>query len=133
MTLKTVLVPAGALVLVLAAYQGYGVGGVAAALGAGVMWVLLHYTRMLQVLRRASNRPIGHVDSAVMLNAKLKAGQPLIHVLALTRALGELRSPRDTQPELYRWVDASGSWVEAEFREGRLAQWRLQRPDPEDA
>ena len=37
-----------------------------------LVWVLLHFTRMMTILKRAANRPIGYVDSAVMLNAKLK-------------------------------------------------------------
>ena len=42
------------------------------ATGAVVMWILLHFTRMVTVLSRAANRPVGHVDSAVMLNVKLR-------------------------------------------------------------
>ena len=74
------------------------------------MWLLLHFTRMMQVLKRAANRPVGFVDSAVMLNAKLRPGVTLLHVVALTRSLGELRSPKARQPELYRWTD--GSYLE---------------------
>jgi hypothetical protein len=55
---------------------------------------LLHFTRMLKVLERAANRPIGHVDSGVMLNAKLKAVVNLMHVIALTRSLGRAQQRR---------------------------------------
>ena len=92
------------------------------------MWLLLHFTRMMQVLKRAANRPVGFVDSAVMLNAKLRPGVTLLHVVALTRSLGELRSPKARQPELYRWTDGSGSWVECEFHAGKLKRWTLERP-----
>ena len=50
--------------LIAMAYQTYGWPGVAAAVGALVMWALLQFTRMMQVLRRAKDRPIGYVDSA---------------------------------------------------------------------
>ena len=86
----------------------------------------------MQVLRRASERPIGYVSSSVMLNAKLKPGMTLLHVVAMTRALGELRSPADTQPETYRWTDSTDSHVTAEFLDGKLVQWTLFRPTVPD-
>ncbi len=57
----------------------------------------------------------------------------LLHVLALTRSLGQLQSPANTQPEVYRWADASGSWVECQFQHGKLLQWQLQRPNLPEA
>ena len=103
--------------------------GLFLVLGGLVMWALLHFTRMVKVLERAANRPIGHVDSAVMLNAKLKAGVNLMHVIALTRSLGELVSPKDQQPEVYRWRDNSQSMVTCVLQDGRLQSWTLERPD----
>ncbi len=92
------------------------------------MWLLLHFTRTLQVLKRAASRPIGFVGSAVMLNARLAPGMTLLHVVAMTRSLGELRSSKDTQPEQYRWSDAAQSCVDCEFVDGRLNKWALTRP-----
>jgi hypothetical protein len=133
MQFQKYLVPIASVVLVAAAYRAYGWGGVAIAVGALVMWVLLHFTRMMTVLSRAAKRPLGYVDSAVMLNAKLKPGVTLLHVMAMTRALGELLSPKDTQPELFRWTDGSQSSVTCEFRQGKLVKWELSRPtQPED-
>lgn len=128
MQFQNILIPVGSVVLVVAAYRAYGWAGVAVACGALVMWLLLHFTRMMQVLKRAANRPVGFVDSAVMLNAKLRPGVTLLHVVALTRSLGELRSPKASQPELYRWTDGSGSWVECELHGGKLRRWTLERP-----
>ena len=67
-----------------------------------VMWMPLHFTRMMRVLKRAARRPIGHVDSAVMLNTRLKPGLSLLHVVAMTRALGQRQSEKDVQPEVFR-------------------------------
>jgi hypothetical protein len=92
------------------------------------MWLLLHFNRMMQVLKRAANRPIGHVDSAVMLNAKLKAGETLLHVTAMTHSLGALQTPKDEQPETYRWSDNSQSHVDCTFEGGRLVRWEMVRP-----
>lgn len=128
MNLQKILVPLGVIVLLGVAWQSYGWAGLAFAGGAVVMWGLLHVTRTMQVLRRAANRPIGYVDSAVMLNARLKPGMTLMHVVAMTRSLGELHSPKDEQPEVYRWTDASQSRVNCEFQGGRLARWELFRP-----
>ncbi len=114
------------------AYRGYGWTGVAAATSGLVMWALLHFNRMVQVLKRAADRPLGSVASAVMLNAKLRAGVTLLHVVAMTRALGELRSAADGQPEIYRWTDNAQSHVTCEFIGGKLAKWALWRPDASD-
>jgi hypothetical protein len=65
-----------------------------------------------------------------MLNAKLKPSSTLLHVVAMTRALGELRSPKDTQPEIYRWTDAGESYVDCTFVDGKLTHHKLVRPAP---
>ncbi|MBH2019396.1 MAG: glycerate kinase [Burkholderiales bacterium] len=101
------------------------VAGVATVL---VMWMLLHFTRMMNVLKRAASRPIGHVDSAVMLNARLQPGMTLLHVIAMTRALGKLQSEKDAQPEVFRWTDATHSHVTCTFAGGKLAHHALFRP-----
>ena len=128
MNFQKIIVPiAGAAVVVLA-YRFYGWAGVAAAATAIVMWVLLHFTRMMQVLKRAANRPIGHVDSAVMLNAKLKPGMTLMHVVAMTKSLGALQGEKDAQPEVFRWTDGTQSHVTCTFVGGKLTQHALFRP-----
>ena len=131
MNLQRILVPAGCLLLLGVAWRSYGWAGVAVAGGALVMWLLLHFTRLMTVLKRAADRPIGFVASAVMLNARLKPGVNLMHVIAMTRSLGEQRSPKDEQPEFFRWTDGGGSHVTCEFRGGKLVSWTLERPAPE--
>ena len=122
-------VPLLALILVAMAYRSYGWNGVAVAASLMVMWALLHFNRLMQVLKRAAKRPIGYLDSAVMLNAKLKPGVTLMHVVAMTKALGELKSVKDRQPEVYRWTDGSESHVTCEFFGGKLVKWQLVRPE----
>ena len=131
MNWKRIVIPVLAAGFVAGAWRNYGWPGVAVAVGAIVMWALLHLTRLMHVLKRAAERPIGYVGSAVMLNAKVRPGVTLLHVLALTRALGEQRSPRDTQPEIFRWTDGSLSHVTCEFAGGKLMKWALFRPPPE--
>ena len=131
MNWQRIVLPIGGAVLVVAGWRAFGWAGVAAAAGGIVMWMLLHFTRMMAVLKRAADRPIGYVDSAVMLNAKLRPHATLMHVVAMTRSLGELLSPKDTQPEVFRWTDNSQSHVTCEFAQGKLVKWELVRPvDP---
>jgi hypothetical protein len=133
MNFQKILVPILGVVLVVGAWNAAGWGGVALVLGGILMWVLLHFNRMMTALRRTADRPIGYVDSAVMLNARLQPGVTLLHVLSLTRSLGELQSPKDTQPEIYRWTDTTDSHVTCEFNGGKLVKWQLIRPDPGEA
>ena len=128
MNFQKILVPILGVVLIAAAWRGYGWGGVALVAGGIVMWALLHFNRMMTALKRATNRPIGWLDSAVMLNAKLKPGVNLLHVVAMTKSLGQLQSVKDEQPEIYRWTDGSESHVTCEFSGGRLVKWELVRP-----
>jgi hypothetical protein len=128
MNFRKIFVPIAGVVLVIAAYRGYGWPGVTLVAGGIVMWVLLNFTRMVKVLERARQNPIGHVGSAVMLNAKLKPGATLLHVIAMTRSLGAQQSPKDTQPEIYRWTDGTDSHVTCEFMNGKLQRWELVRP-----
>jgi hypothetical protein len=131
MNFQKIIVPVAGVAVIVLAYRFYGWAGVAATATAIVMWVLLHFTRMMQVLKRAANRPIGYVDSAVMLNAKLKPGMTLLHVVAMTRALGLLQSAKDEQPEVFRWTDGSESHVTCTFVGGKLTHHELFRPAPE--
>jgi hypothetical protein len=144
MKLQTPLIWAVGAVLVAVAFQRMGWAGVALVVGGIVFWMLLHFSRMMTVLKRAANAPKGYVASAVMLNAKLKPGVTLLHVTAMTKSLGLLQSTPDdladiardaqqiaqsAQPEIYRWTDTSGSHVTATFVGGKLTDYVLWRPN----
>ena len=129
MNLRNILIPAGVLILLGVGFKSYGLSGVLAVLGGLVMWGLLHFTRLMGVMRKAAKRPIGYVGSAVMLNARLTAGVNLMHVVAMTQALGEQLSQADVEPEVYRWTDGTQSHVTCEFVHGKLAKWVLVRPE----
>lgn len=128
MNWRNILIPIGLLVLLGAAYQNYKWMGVLAVSGGILMWLMLHFTRLMTIMKRASQRPLGYVDSAVMLNAKLKAKVPLVHVVAMTRSLGLRQSHALEQPEVFVWRDNTDSSVTCEFVHGRLQKWTLQRP-----
>jgi hypothetical protein len=128
MNWKKIAGPVLVLALLAGAWRAYGWGGVALAAGAVVMYALLHVNRMMHVLGRAAKRPKGHVGSAVMLNAKLRPGVNLLHVMALTNSIGEPLSAPGEQPEIFRWTDGTQSSVTCEFADGKLAKWSLARP-----
>jgi len=132
MNLRKILIPLGVLVLLGLAWRSYGWQGLLAVGGGLIMWALLHFTRLMNVMNKAANRPIGYVGSAVMLNAKLREGVNLMHVVAMTRALGQPLSKEGEEPELYRWTDGTQSHVTCEFRGGRLVRWELVRPPVQD-
>ena len=125
--------PLAALAFLVFSWYAYSWSGVAAALTGGVMWILLHFNRMVHVMKQAADRPKGYVGSAVMLHAKLRRGVNLLHVMAITKSLGERLSAEGEQPEVYRWTDGTGSLVTCEFHNGRLANWKLWRPEAAEA
>ncbi|HWI82180.1 glycerate kinase [Ramlibacter sp.] len=133
MNLQKILAPILGVVLVAAAWRAYGWAGVALVLSGIVMWMLLHFTRLTRVLGKTADRPMGYVGSAVMLNAKLKPGVNLLHVIAMTEAMGERLSAEHEEPEIYRWTDGTASSVTCEFVKGRLAKWTLSRPEQPEA
>jgi hypothetical protein len=128
MNLQKIVVPVLGVVLVAMGWRMAGWAGVALAVGAMVMYLLLHFNRMMAVLRKAADRPKGYVGSAVMLNAKLKPGVNMLHVMALTNSLGEPLSAEGQQPEIFRWTDGTDSSVTCEFSNGKLVKWELFRP-----
>jgi hypothetical protein len=119
------------------AYQSYQWMGVAFLVSGAVMWALLHYSRLLQVFKKAAGRPIGYVASAVMLNAKLKTGLSLLHVIALTKSLGKVVvagaqdgvfEKKGVIREVFIWSDSSESSVRCTFDNGKLTSFELIRP-----
>jgi hypothetical protein len=129
MQFQKFLYPVLALGLLAGAYVNYKWTGVALVASGLVTWALLHFSRMLQVLKRTADRPIGYVGSAVMLSAKLQKGVSLMNVIARTQALGELLTVKNAQPEVFRWTDGTKSHVTCTFLGGKLQSWALFRPE----
>jgi hypothetical protein len=111
-----------------AGWLGYGWRGLVLALSVIAFWLLLQLSRTLRVLRKASQSPLGHVDSAVMFNARLGVGLRLPDVIAMTRSLGrKVSADGDDGPEVFAWRDGGGDEVEATFVGGRCTHWQLRR------
>lgn len=124
---QKILIPIAIIGGAVLAFRSYGWAGFAAVATLIVFGILLHFSRMIQVLKSATNRPIDYVDSAVMLSAKLKPGTT--HVVAITRALGLLTSVKGRQPEVVQWKDGSQLVMTCTFVDGKLSHHVLYRPD----
>lgn len=110
-------------------YVQWGWPGVALAVTCVVFWLLLQFSRVLRVMRQAGAAPVGRVDSAVMLQARLHEGMRLLDILPLTRSLGR-QLEADGATEVFLWEDAAGASVRVELERGRLRRSRLERPPP---
>jgi uncharacterized protein (DUF58 family) len=110
-------------------YAQHGWRGALLGLTVVVFWLLLQFNRAVRVMRTANRAPVGHVDSAVMLNAKLKPGMRMLDIVTLTRSLGQrLEGGEGTAgTERWRWRDAGGASVEVEMQRGRCRRWTLAR------
>ena len=115
-----------ALAALVAGYVGYGWPGVLLALSVVVFWMLLQFSRALRAMREAAGRPVGRVDNAVMLHARLRTGLRLTDVMKLTRSLGQAVSQ---DPEVFVWTDDAGDRVRVELTAGKVSAWALQRAD----
>src|SRR5512140_448617 len=91
-----------AALLTAAGWQAYGWHGVALAATAVFFWLVLQFNRSMRVMRDAGQMPVGHVDSAVMLNARLHRGMTMLQIVMLTRSLGRKLSDA---PEAWAWSD----------------------------
>jgi hypothetical protein len=119
-----------AALLLAAAWQSYGWQGVLAAISAIVFWLLLQFNRAVRAMKNAGTAPIGHVGSAVMLNAKLKSGMTMLQVVTLTKSLGR---KLDEAGDTWAWQDGGDNRVTLHFQRGRLVRFELDRPGGSDA
>jgi hypothetical protein len=114
-----------AFIALVAGWFSYGWPGIALAFSVIVFWLLIQFNRSVRVMRDASESPVGHVPSAVMLHSKLSVGQPMLQIVRMTKSLGRRVSE---SPEIWSWTDDSGADVRITFDKGVCASWTLDRP-----
>ena len=111
----------------------YGWQGLVMAFTVTVFWLLLQFGRALRVMKNATDKPVGHVASAVMFQIKLLRRMTMLQVVGLTKSLGEKVNPSDvndhanTGNDIWRWTDPAGDSVVLTFTQGKLTMWDLQR------
>jgi hypothetical protein len=113
-----------AVAAIAAGYVGYGWPGVLLAISVIVFWLLLQFSRALRTLRRAAQKPVGTVASAVMLSTRLQKGMRLPDVLKLTGSLGRRVAE---EPETWAWADGGADEVQVVLQAGRVSAWELRR------
>ena len=119
-----------AAIAVFLGWRSYGASGIAMAVSVIVFWLLLQYSQAIRAMRRAGEAPLGAIDSAVLLNARLRRGLTLLQLIALTHSLGRKVEGGEGDLEHFEWTDPGGSTVRVRLDRGRLATWELQRPAP---
>jgi hypothetical protein len=130
--LRALIFPALAAAISYAAWRTYGWQGLVLAALMISFWVLLHFTKLMRLLRTAATRPMGHVQDARLLHRQLKRGQPMTDVVRHTLSLGLRRSEPGQEPEVFEWGDELGHNVTCSFLHGRLDTFTLQTANPED-
>ena len=118
----------------------YGWQGLVMAFSVTVFWLLLQFGRALRVMKNATEKPVGHVASAVMFQTKLLRHMTMLQVVGLTKSLGlkvvdatAKDTEADTDNDVWRWEDASGDSVVLTFSKGKLTTWALQRTQADQA
>jgi hypothetical protein len=112
----------------------HGWQGLLMAFTVTVFWLLLQFGRALRVMKNATEKPVGHVASAVMFQTKLLRHMTMLQVVGLTKSLGLKvtdATGSDADSDTWRWEDASGDSVVLTFNQGKLTTWVLQRAQPD--
>ena len=123
----------GALLLIAGAWLYFGWQAALLLVSFGSFVLMMQFSRTLRTLRNASRSAVGRVDSAVMLNARLRKGMRLLAILRLTGSLGRAvtlanEAVKGPVVESFQWRDAGGVTVDIELVDGRCQRWTLQRP-----
>lgn len=126
--LRSLLFPALVLALCFAGWKSYGWQGLLLALLMSSFWVLLHFTKLMRLLRAAAGRPLGAVDDVRLLQGRLKPGMPMHEVIRQAACLGKREEgPSEEVIEDFVWHDPHGRTLHLRFDHGRLR--RIERRD----
>lgn len=126
--LSKYLAPITLITLVSWAWQSAGWEGIVMTVTGLVMWLLMYFTNIMVIMRRARNSPVGYVSSAVMFQSKLQEGMTHLNVIGLSRSLGERLSAQDEDPEVFLWKDSNDNRVTVTFVSGKVQSWEFKRP-----
>jgi len=127
--LRSLLFPALVLALSYAGWKSYGWQGLLLALLMSSFWVLLHFTKLMRLLRAAATRPLGEVQDVRALQGRLRPGMPMHEVIRQSACLGKREAGEaNGSTEDFVWHDAQGRTLRLRFDHGRLR--RIERRDP---
>lgn len=131
--LRSLLFPALVLALCYAGWKSYGWQGLLLAVLMSSFWVLLHFTKLMRLLRAAANRPLGAVDDVRALQGRLKPGMPMHEVVRQAACLGKRQEgPSEEATEDFVWHDPQGRTLHLRFDHGRLRRIERREAPPAD-
>lgn len=104
-------------------WWAHGWQGLALAVCAAAVWAWLQFRRDRRLLEAAGARPVGRIDSVVMMQAHLAHGMQMPEVVALAGCLGHRYSAQDE----WQWTDALGNEIVVTFRRGVVVRWAVAR------
>lgn len=110
----------------------YGWPGLVLAVGLSAAWAWHQFRREKLLLKQASERPAGKIDSVVMMQAHLAHGMEMAEVVALAGCLGHKYGEMND----WQWTDAAGNDIVVSFRRGVVVRWAVApsesvpNPDP---
>lgn len=107
-------------------WWAYGWPGLALAVGLAAAWFWQQRRQEQQLLKQASERPAGKIDSVVMMQAHLAHGMEMAEVIALAGCLGHKYSAMDD----WQWTDAAGNDIVVTFRRGVVVRWAVAHNEP---
>lgn len=117
---RSLLFPALALALCFAAWRSYGWQGLMLAALMISFWVLLHFTKLMRLLRAAAARPMGDVADVRRLQSRLSLGMPMHNVVRHAGCLGVRLPDGPDGSEHFAWEDPEGRALHLQFMGGRL-------------
>jgi hypothetical protein len=114
---------------VLVGWWTYGWRGLVLALTVIAFWLLLEFNRTMRLMQNAAKRPMGHIDSVVMMQSKMTHGLNMQEVIRLAGSLGLKYGDQDD----WQWTDPAGHQIVVSFRRGVVVRWAIARADePEE-
>jgi len=107
-------------------WWAYGWQGLMLAVCLAAGWAWQQFRREKLLLKQASERPAGKIDSVVMMQAHLAHGMEMAEVVALAGCLGHKFSAMDE----WQWTDAAGNDIVVTFRRGVVVRWAVAHNEP---
>lgn len=107
-------------------WWAHGWLGLTLAVCAAAGWVWMQFRQQSRLLKQASEKPAGQVESVVMMQARLAHGMEMTEVVALAGSLGRKFSATDE----WQWTDPAGNDIVVTFRRGVLVRWAVAHQEP---
>lgn len=109
-------------------WWAHGWQGLLLAICLSAAWFGLQLRQQRRLMKQASTRPAGQIDSVVTMQAQLAHGMDMAEVVALAGCLGHKTGVLDD----WQWSDAAGNDIVVSFRRGVVIRWAVAHSDVSD-